>query len=340
MNRIKAGLNDNPFTAGAQRDLAGQQQASFNRAVLGTIGENATAATPDVMNSAKTRIGQVFDDVASRNPITYDNQLQNALAGIEQQAQGELQSGQFKVIENKLNEVLNKAAQGNGAIDGAAYQNLKTSLDRLSKGQDRGVGYWARQMRDALDDGLQRSAQGNDYQDLLQARNQWRNMRQIEGAIGADGNGNISPNKLANIVMQKANRAQSVYGQGPQSLVDLAQAGKNVLPDKVPNSGTPARILAQMALTGGLGGGLGYMQSGDLAGAAKGATFGVAVPKLLQMMMNNPSAVNYLTQGLAPGAARTVLESPANNKLLSPIFKHAPNVWQEIRGQRKPAAAY
>jgi hypothetical protein len=340
LNRIKAGLNDNPFTAGAQRDLAGQQQGAFNRAVLGTIGENATAATPDVMNAAKTRIGQVFDDVASRNPITYDNQLQNDLAGIEQQAQGELQTGQFNVIKNKLNEVLNKAAQGNGAIDGAAYQNLKTSLDRLSKGQDQGVGYWAREMRNALDDGLQRSAQGNDYQELLQARNQWRNMRQIEGAIGSDGNGNISPNKLANIVMQKANRSQSVYGQGPQSLVDLAQSGKNVLPDQLPNSGTPARILAQMALTGGLGGGIGYLQGGDLSGAAKGATFGIAVPKMLQILMNNPAAANYLTQGMTPGAIRSILESPANNKLLAPMFKHAPNAWEQLKGQRKLAPAY
>lgn len=340
LGRIKAGLNDNPFTAGAQRDLAGQQQAGFNRAVLGTIGEDATAATPDVMNAASRRIGQVFDDVASRNPITYDTQLQNDLATIEHQSQGELQSGQFKVIKNKLEEVLNKAAAGNGAIDGSAYQNIKTSLDRLSKGQDQSVGYWARQVREALDDGLQRSAQGNDYQDLMQARNQWRNMKQIEGAISNDGNGTISPNKLASVVMQKANRSQSVYGRGPQELVDLAQAGKSVLPDKVPNSGTPSRILAQMALTGGLGGGIGYLQGGDLAGAAKGATFGIAVPKLMQMMMNNPAAANYLTQGLSQGAARTALEAPAKNKILAPMFKHAPNAWEQLKGQKKVVPAY
>ena len=48
---------------------------------------------------------------------------------------------------------------------------------------------------------------------LKQTNQQWRNMRTIEGAIDREGNGMMSPAKVANIMAQKANRSVSVYGK-------------------------------------------------------------------------------------------------------------------------------
>lgn len=339
LSRVKGSLSDNPFTVGGQVELAGKQKAAYNSAVLKTIGEDAKAATPDVMSTAKTRIGNVFDDVAERNPVAYDKPLETALTAIGHDANSQLQPGQLSVIQKQMDNILDKATTNGGAIDGAAYQNIKRGLDRLSGGSDSDIGHFARQMRSALDDALERSAKGNegDYAALIKARQQWRNMRLIEGAIDKEGTGDISPSRLANILGQKSNRSQSVYGNGPQDLIGLAQAGKQIIPEKLPQSGTVPRAMMQLLTQGGIGGAAGYLSSGgDPAEAAKYAAGAVAVPKLLQILMNNPGVANYLANGIEPGLARSAISAPATNPLLSPFVRNAPRAALQARSVPKP----
>ena len=64
------------------------QQASFNRAVSNTFGESAEKITPDVMQSAKTRLGGEFDRIASKSTIPLDDGLINDLGTTIADAQG------------------------------------------------------------------------------------------------------------------------------------------------------------------------------------------------------------------------------------------------------------
>lgn len=336
LNRLKSSLTDNPFTAGAQATMASRQKSAFNNAVLNTIGENGAAATSDVMSAAKSRIGGVFDAVASRNPVAYDHPLESALSSIGQDATTQLQPGQLSVIQKQMDNILSKASDGSGAIDGAAYANIKRGLDRLSGGQDQDIGHFARQIRNTLDDGLERSAGVNpgDYQALVQARTQYRNMKLIEGAIDKEGRGDISAARLANILGQKSNRSQSIYGQGPQDLVALAQAGKNLIPDHLPQSGTVPRAMMQLAMQGGVGGAAGYLGSGgDPMEAAKYAAGTIAAPKLLQILMNNPHTANYIAHGMAPGIARSLVSLPQTNPLVGALVRGAPRAALQARPQ-------
>lgn len=326
LGRIRSALSDNPFTAGGEAAKRATQQSAFNNAVLNTIGAAGEAATPDVMAAAKSRLGQVFNDVAARNPVAYDNTLNQAITNIAKDARNELSDQQMGIITRQINNVLDKANNPGMAIDGSAYQNIKSGLDRLSGGQDTAVGHWARQLRNVLDDALERStaANGNqaDYAALKQARQQWGNMRKIEGAIAADGSGDISPAKLANIVNQKANRASSVYGAGDQTLPDLAKAGRNLLTDKLPNSGTAARATMQLLAPALVGGSYGALQ-GDWEKAALGAAGGIALPKAAQYAINNPAIANYLANGIGNDAVRGVLMAPRNNALLNALVRRA-----------------
>jgi hypothetical protein len=326
LNRLKSGFSDNPFTLGGQKAQAATQQEGFNKAVLNTIGSDANAATQDVMGAAKARIGQVFNDVAERNPIAYDNTLDAGLTNIAQGAKSELNQQQYGVIQNQLNNVLQKAEDGNMSINGRAYQNIKSSLDRISGGNDQALGYWARQLRGTLDDGLERAAQSNqgDYQALVEARQQWGNMRKIEGAIDKDGNGDISPARLAGIMGQKANRAQSVYGQGNTQLSDLAQAGRNMLTEKLPNSGTPARILANLAIPVAAGA-IGTTANGDLGSGLGYAATAYALPRAAQAIIQSPRLANYLANGMNNGVMRNVLTAPNTNPLIGGATRMLPN---------------
>jgi hypothetical protein len=311
---VKRTIDDNPFTQGGQRAFAEKQQQAFTKAVLKTIGEEADAATAEVMGNAQKRIGKVFDDVAERNPVKYDGQLHADLTSTYQQAARELTSPDAAVINRQLEEVFTKAQEGDGKIIGKAYQNIKSSLDRIIKGGDS-KGYWAGQMKDAIEEALQRSASKEDLQALKTARAQYRRMKQIEGAIDNEGGGIISPAKLSNALGTKANRAQSKYGRGDQELVVLAQAGKKLLPDKFPNSGTPARIAAQLVAPGAIGLGAGYA-SGD-AGAGLATGVGTAGALLgARYGMNNQAVARALTEGLPEGAIRNLLAAPRRAGLL------------------------
>ena len=52
--------------------LVDEQQTGLNRATARTFGENASAVTPEVMASAKKRIGDAFDAVERGTTVQFD----------------------------------------------------------------------------------------------------------------------------------------------------------------------------------------------------------------------------------------------------------------------------
>jgi hypothetical protein len=320
-NRAKIMLGDNPITAGAQADFADMQQKSVNKAFLATTGENAAnKATPDVMNRIKTRLSNTYDDISSRTNVPYDN-IEHPLSNILDNARLRLNDTQFGVVNRNIDDILNKASQNGGAINGAQFKNIKMTLDKLSGGADSDVGEVARDIRQTMNDGLLKSASdaGNhaDVAALKQTNQQWRNMRTIEGAIDKEGSGDISPARLATIMNQKANRSVSIYGQGDTSLSDLAKASNELLTNHTPNSGTVARLATQAALPLALGTAEG-VKEGDWKGVAKGVAAGVALPKIGQKLLNAQGARSAT-------AALGSLVKPASMPLYSgAAVQHAP----------------
>jgi len=312
LSRVKAALSDNMFTAGAQQEFSGVQKQAFNKAISKTMGEDADKITPAVIASAKENIGKVYDDVASRVNIQVDNTFKNALNQIDDDALHTLEESQYKVIKRNLDDVIAKADKNNGYIDAAQYKNLKTRLDTLSGNANSDVANLGRELRDVLNKGLSDSAEfyGNkqDVALLKQANKNWGNMRKIEDIALKNPEGDISPSLLYNSLTTKSKR-NAFYADDPQ-LAKLAAAGKIVLPEKLPNSGTIARGLAQAAVPAAAGAAYGLYQ-GDYVDALKGAAFGVAAPKLAQAAINNPSFAVYLEKGIGQNALRNLLQAPS-----------------------------
>lgn len=320
-NRAKIMLGDNPLTAGKQADFADMQQKAINKAFLSTIGETANSATPEVMGRAMTRLGKTYDDVASRTQIPYDH-LEEPLSEILNNARLHLNDQQFATISRNADDVLQKASQNGGVINGEQFSNIKKTLDKLSGGGDRDVAEVGRDMRQALNDGLTKSAaQAGNTQDvelLKKTNQQWRNMRTIEGAIDKEGTGDISPARLATIMGQKANRSVSIYGKGDTSLSDLAQAANELLPSKFPNSGTTAR-LAQQAVLPTIGAGLGLAKEGDWKGVATGAAAGVALPKLAQKLLQAQGGTKAID------SLGSLMRPPNMHALAGGALQHSPD---------------
>jgi len=311
LERVKAALSDNPITAGAQQELSGVQKQAYNKAIAKTMGESATNITPDVIQRAKDRLGSIYDDIASRNQIHFDDQLQKHLNDIRSEAEQVLNPTQFSTIDKQIANITNKAELQGGGLHGEQYQAIKKVLDKLSGGSDTDIASYARELKESLLDGLTRTAKsvGNDADVALlkKTNQQYGNMKKIEDVVLKDPEGNVSPSLLMNSLSTKGKR-YSFYQDDPQ-LAKLASAGKVVLPEKLPNSGTTARILAGATLPalGGIGYGL---YQGDLESAGKGALAGVVAPKIGQTVINNPALGRYLSQGVQNMPIRSVLELP------------------------------
>jgi len=312
LERVKAALNDNPITAGAQHEFSGVQKQAYNKAIAKTMGEDASSITPEVIQKTKDRLGKNYEDIASRNSIHFDKELQNNLNTIRTEAEQTLvDPNQFKAVDRQLQNIIAKAEEQGGGLHGEQYQSIKKVLDKLGKSKDTDVAAYARDIKDALLDGLTRTTEqiGNKADvALLKATNkQYGNMKKIEDIALKDPEGNVSPSLLYNSLATKGKR-WSFYQDDPQ-LAKLAAAGKIILPEKVPNSGTTSRLLAQ-AIPAAVGGAAYGAYEGDWGGAAKGAAGGYLAPKLAQKALNNPGFARYLEQGLEAGAIRSGLEAP------------------------------
>ncbi len=322
LQRAKAMLSDNPLTAGAQKDFEDMQSKAVTKAFMQTIGENSAQASPDVMGRAMARLGNTYNDLYSRIQLPYDN-VEEPLSGVLNDARITLDDNQFGKIQRVADDILNKASRNGGVIGGEQFQNIKSTLDTLSGGSDSDVGHYARDIREAMNDGLLSHAQqtGNDADvQLLQRTNQqWRNMRTIEGAIDKQGNYTVSPARVANILGQKANRSVSVYGKGDTTLADLAQAANNLLPNKTPNSGTFARLAASSALPLAVGGAE-AVHSGDWKRGAELGVGAYALPKLFQYGMNAQAPLATGMTDMIGALGR----SPTLGDLLSGALQKAP----------------
>jgi hypothetical protein len=289
---LKNIIADNPIIGPSA--FPEEQGSAFNRAVLRTMGitdPSVTAADPETMAAGKKAITDVMDRVAANTKIKYDEPLESALADIGANAPGRASADNLGPVYHNINNILESATNNDGVIPGQVYQRINTNLGGLTSNPANGD--IISDVQEALHDALQRSADPQDQADLAIARQRYRAMKQIEGAINP-ATGDISPGTLINKINTKINRNQSLYGQGDQTLVNLAKAAKTVLAPRNPDSGT-ARRLAGMAAMGALAGGGDELIHGNPSEALKVGALGAALPLLGRQLVENPTAVSTIT---------------------------------------------
>lgn len=277
-------LENLPFTADKQLAIKDAQRSAFNKAALQTIGETSDKATPDVLNAAKQRIGQNFQDLSARNVVGLDDNFVNALAKIE--------SSVTPFSSNKIRETVDKAMElaSQGKISGTEYQKVRSSLGKAADSafkSDSELGQALKSIRIALDDAAERSLSDADKKAWSTARQQWQALKVIEKAAAptsADAvAGNVSPAKLANALNTVDKNFK--YGTGRQQLGDVARVGKAFVQDQIPNSGTAQRAFYQDLLQNPL----------KIIPGAMGIG---SVP--MQSLMNSSAGQRYFTNGLVP----------------------------------------
>lgn len=317
LKTLKSVVNKFPLS-GADTAMRGQQD-QFNSAVANTFGSNATQLTPTVMQAAKDRIGNEFNQVAANTQIQIDPSFANKIGTIFSDM-GQVLTPDLQVPLAKTIDRIVDLSQ-NGTIPGKAYQALTAKgspLSALQQAADPTVRQYASQIRNALDDALQASSSPADVQRLITARSQYRNMKTIEDLTEKSPTGDISPALLMNQVRNNTNNM--AYGGGGD-LADLARVGQKFLKDNVADSATAQRSgiqnafvgLGKLAAGGASVGGASYALGVPAAAALGGGAVSVGAARAVRSLLDNPKVAQMMLNrtGQARAALQQALEQQA-----------------------------
>jgi hypothetical protein len=280
------------------------QGEAYTAANLRRMGENANHADPDVFNGALNRLEGNLQRLTRQNHVIPDQQLQHdaqrAIHGYRRDVAPSLQIGRVDDLERDINT----AAQG-GRMDGQTYQGWRSSLSDLAfSSTDKKAAAYFRDLRDALDDAMERSIQARNPGDLgafRQFRRQWGNMKKLEKMAGAAGtkDGSIPPHVTRQVAFSGKNNTNAVRGRDDFSR--LATAGRRTM-TPVPDSGTASRSWVRNS-AGSVIGGVGTMLAAGTDGGLlplAGMAAGAASPWLAGRAIMSPPIQGWLRNQRLP----------------------------------------
>jgi len=270
LNVVSSALDYVPFSgsAGAKES----QQKAFNKAVSRTIGEN-TDNLAGALKAAESRLGNEFDNVLKNTSVRADDDFIADLAQVAEDAKIEMKDDQLKVFNKQIENILGKVQQGD-VIDASAAYNIKKGLDRIVNGGDSTLAHYAKEIRSALFDALNRSLPDGG-EAFAKTRQQYGNMRELEKLIPRGAEVDISPARLAN--------ARNIRSK---DLGELADISAQFLKGRVGDSGTAQRA--------GVYGMLGAGTMVDPVSAGIGLTLG----RVANTAMGSNRLANYMVNGV------------------------------------------
>lgn len=287
-------------------DITEQQGEQFTSAALRRAGVSANRATPEVMDRAFTDNGHVFDDLAARNTLAADHQMVADLRGAWQEYTNLVAPhSRAPVVENTVRDLADIIRNNGGAIDGPAYQAMRSRLDKQARAsrndpqlQDALFG-----IRNALDEAMERSISPEDAEAWGMARHDYRNLLVIEKASqGAGENaamGLISPAALRQAATSTFGKRSYVRGRNEFS--ELAQSGQATM-TALPQSGTAPRTAVRnlgapfLSAVGAMAG-----SPAGLPGSLAGAAAGAAIPHVAGRAILSPLGRRYLANQVLDG---------------------------------------
>jgi hypothetical protein len=302
--------------------MADTQAEAFTNAAMQKAG-GAGRATSDNMSKLKDQLGAQFNDLSANNTLKVDRGILADMNAANVDYMKVLPSEQKKIFGNLGDDIVQKFKDGKGVMSGEVYQTTRSRLTRMAnsyKVNDPEFSNAIRGLRDALDNGMDRSIRPEDASKWALLRQRYGNLKTLEKAAVGGGEdsamGLISPAQLR-VAAASGNRGAYARGQG--DFADLAKAGQAVM-SKLPNSGTASRINARslgMFAPTVIGAGYGGAQGGDIKSAMLGAAAGYGLQRGAGSALMSKLVQSYLGNQAAAGpsskAAQAALASLMRN---------------------------
>lgn len=310
-----------------QRAVQEFDTAAINKALfpLGkSVPKNVTGN--DAIQFAETSLRDAYDSALNKiKTPAIDNKLLSDLSNLRSML-GNQPKDMAQRLEHIIdNEILARTDQGR--LTGEAIKKAESNLGSLARGLGRSQDYDTRILGDAVEEAqrslrswLERVAPPDAARDLQKANAGWAAFKRVQRAASsvAAEDGIFTPAQLHNAVKaMDYSKDKASFARGDALLQDLSSAGKSILGNKVPDSGTPER-----AMTAGLLGLLGGVATGTASipwtAAAAAAPLAAYLPGGRQMS----AALLARRPGFAEPLADSIRYlSPALGASLSPMGK-------------------
>lgn len=306
-----------PFVGDVIR--SGEQKAvnSFNRSVFNrvlfplgkslpknvSIGREAVQKTDEI-------IGQAYDDAISKigTPLV-DDQLMNEFGSLKA-----LLRNVPRDISKQFDDYINNeiyARTVNGRLTGdaikAVEQNLRHDASKYMRDPSANMQKYGEALEESLRsfrEWMTRAGNPDAAQLLKKANASWAAFKRVQRAAAMTGadEGVFSPNQLQSAVKALDPRKDNAgFASGTALLQDMSEAGKSVLGNTVPNSGTADRALLAALLTGGIGG---YLSPGLAALGIPAAMYtGTGQRLMTGLLSQRPAFADPIAQGARQLAA-------------------------------------
>jgi hypothetical protein len=196
-----------------------------------------------------TKIGDAYDKILPNLTWQADPQFVQNVTNIR--ANASLLPDQQKTFDGILKNQFGKAP--GGIMDGQTYKDVESKIGQVTSDyihsgdpDDRAVGRALQGVQGELRGALSRS--NPQFAPQLSAINSaYADSLRVQGAAARQGadQGLFSPAQLSSSVRElDPSLRKGAFARGDAQMQDLSDAGKSVLGNKVPDSGTPGRMLA------------------------------------------------------------------------------------------------
>lgn len=301
-----------------RRGIEDFNRAAINRATL--PGMNVEGVGSGAVQDLRQGLGAAYDDVLSRSQANVlDPDYVNQMTQLRQMVAA-LPEREQRAFDNILAREIDGRMAPNGMVNAENLQAVKSGMnDQIGNFSNSTDGY-QRQLGQALRQAdanfreLVARANPQNAQDLIAIDTAYANFKRIQRAasgVGAD-EGVFTPAQLHNAARAlDRTKDKRAFSEGTALLQDLTAAGKDVMPSKIPDSGTAGRMLGNLFSLGGLAsttGGLAAAIPAYVAYSRPGAAVinssvnNVAIPArnaLQRALANNPNILRNTGSSLA-----------------------------------------
>lgn len=302
-------------TAGVARKKAEGQLRKFTQAALTKAGIYADEITPEIREAAEDAFSKRYNAMFAGTQVKIDDSVLKTVSEISTKNLKKLPTDVRPIVQSYLEDIVQAPGR---KLTGEVYQEARSNLTRQAHSmaaRDPFTAETLRKIRNALDNAAIRSipaAKGGALKQLNREYGNYKTVQKAASRVSQDSlEGVLSPSALLQAV-ETGNKTKSQKGYN--ELYNLARAGRSVLVDSIPNSGTAQRQFVQNLLTQGgigLGGAVtvgALTQDPGYTGAALAGS--LLVPKLAQSALGTRAAQRYFTTGI-----------PLANKLSTPMAR-------------------
>lgn len=254
--------------AGQRRAVEQVNTAAFNRA-LEPIGEKLPAKVigRDAVEFTYGKLGDAYDKLLPKMTTQADGQFAQDMTNLRAMVRtGALDPKSAATFERIVNADMLGKFKGQNTITGQTLKQIESDLTEQAKrfaqstdADQRLVGDALHEVKDILRNLVTRTNPANAAE-LKAINTGYANFKRVQRAasgLGAE-DGVFSPAQLQNAVKaMDRSKDKARFSEGNALMQDLSESAKTALGNKVPDSGTPYRLLTTAAASGGLGAALG-----------------------------------------------------------------------------------